>query len=260
MARLFGIAHRLMAVNLICFPLMLPVISWFYLLVNSYVHASLNLGMVDVLPGVGYFAGLLLRLPIPVFYMLLFLSAIVSGPLILGIHAVTGRIVMGRHVWVSESFSEALWNARQGVVLGLCVVIGGHLALWNVFGGLWSTVVWIDVLLSASRLLSVLLFLLFGISFPFVCQVAVSMDQPLWVVVKNGVILARVHLARGIPLFAAWVAYGWVTIVLVPWLSLFALPLVSVAPWALVQAAVSRPVIERYLVGPRRRTRDDNAA
>ena len=248
-----GALRRLALVNLLCFLVLVPVLSWFYLLVNTYVHAGRGADMVDLLPGLGYFAGLLFRLPVAVFYCLLVLSAVLSGPCLLGLHAMAGRIVSRRHVWVSDFFFEARRNARQGVVLGVFCVVAGHLMLWNVFGGLTSDVSWIAVLLTVSRGVSVVLFLLFGISFPFVCQVAVSLEQPLWAVVKNGVILGRVRLGRGFLLLFGLGVYWWTTIVTFPVLSLFVLPLISIGLTALVQAAVSRSVVERYLVEPRRR-------
>ncbi|MCL2563528.1 MAG: hypothetical protein FWE08_05785 [Oscillospiraceae bacterium] len=253
--KFFRLAHRLVVINFVCFVAFLPVIAWFYLLLNSYLHAAVGIsgGMVDILPGLGYFAGVLLRLPIPAFYFLLAVSAVLFGPLLLGLHAVAGRMVLGQHVWLSEFFAEARRNLRQGAALGLILVVAGQLMLWNVFGGLTSDGAWIGFLIVVSRWVSVGLFLMAGISLPFVCQVAVTMEQPLWIVVKNGVILARVRLLRGGFVLLTIAGYWWVTTVTVPWLSLVALPLVSIAIPALVQAWVCRPVVEKYLVEPRRR-------
>jgi len=258
-ARFTGIAPRLAVVNFVCFLAFLPVFSWFYLLVNTYIHASFDTGVVDLLPGIGYFAGLLLRLPPLVFYALLILSALLLGPLLLGLHAVTGGIVTGRHVWVSDFFSEALRNARQGVILGLFCVVAGQLTLWNIFGGLHSDTAWLAFLLSVSRWISVLLFLLFWLTVPFVCQIAVSLEQPLWAVVKNGMILSRVYLGRGLLALLGIGLTWWVTTVSFPGLSLLSLPLLSIGFTAFVQTAVSRPIVDRYLLEPARRWQNDNS-
>jgi len=95
--------------------------------------------------------------------------------------------------------------------------------------------------------------LLYGLSAPFVCQVAVSVVPALLAEVKNGTILGRAYFGRALPLFAGLAAYWWVTTVTTPWLSLFGLPLVSFAITVFAQAAVSRPVVERYVVAPLRR-------
>jgi len=260
LAKLIRIAHRLLAVNLICAIALLPVISWFYLILNTYVHAGLPTGMVDVLPGVGYFAGLLLRLPPPVFYFLLTLSAIVSGPLLLGLHTVTGGIVQGRHMWVSDCFAGARQNARQGIALGLFCVVTGHLLLWNIFGGLSADIPWISFLFMASRWASILFFLLMGLALPFICQIAVSVEQPLWTVVKNALILSRVHAIRGFALLLLLGAYWWTTTITFPHLSLFSLPLFSITLTVLAQTALSQPIVLRHVVEPLRRMQGDTRA
>ena len=248
--RYIGVARRLIMLNLFCFPIFLPIISWFYLVINAYVGFPVGAG--DVLPGIGYVAGLLLRLPSPAFYCLLALSAVLFGPCLLGLHAIVGGMITGRHVWVSEFFMEVRRNMRQGVVLGLSLAALGHLTLWNVFGGLTSDVSWLAFLIVVSRWASVGVFVLFGLALPFVCQIAVSVKQPLWVVGKNGVILARVHLGRGLLVLLGILVYWWVTSITFPVLSLPGLPLLSLALTAFVQAAMSRPMVEKYLLEPMR--------
>ena len=220
---------------------------------NSYIHIAFAVNAVDMLPGIGYFAGLLLRLPAPAFYPLLALSALVFGPLLLGLHAVVGGIRSGRHVWVSDCFLEARRNAKQGVALGLFLVTAGHLMLWNMFGGLTSDVPWIAFLLVVSRWVSVGFFLLLGLALPFVCQIIISVEQPLWAAVKNGLILARVHVGRGLLLLLGIGVYWWLTTITIPAVSLFSLPLLSIALTAFAQASASLPPVEKYLLEPIRR-------
>jgi len=248
-AKFIRILHRLLVVNLVCFLALLPTLSWFYLLI---MHA---VGSVGILPGLGFFAGLLFRLPTVLFYVLLVLSAVVSGPFLLGVHAVAGRIVMGRHVWVSDFFTETRRNVRQGVALGLFCVVVGHLGVWNLLGELIYQVPWV---LLVSRVGSIILLLAFGLALPYVCQVAVSMEQPLWTVVKNGMILARLRPVRSLLLFVGVLLYWSVSLITVPVLALVGLPLFSVGLMVWAQAAVCRPVVERYLVEPVRRAQNDN--
>ena len=217
--------------------------------------------MVDVLPGVHYFAGILLRLPAPAFYILCALSAVAFGPLLLGLHAVVGKICSGRHVWVSDCFVEARRNAKQGVALGLFLVITGHLTLWNVFGGLTSSdIPLIALLFVVSRWMSVGFFLFLGLSLPFVCQIITSVEQPIWTAAKNGMILARVYMGRGLLLLLVLGVYWWVTTITIPAISLLSLPLASISLTAFAQSVVSLPLVEKYVLEPIRRQKKTDAS
>ena len=250
LTRVSWILHRLVVSNLVCFIVALPVIAWFYLVINSYVHAGQTGGMVDMLPGLAYFAGLLLRLPPAVFYLLFALSAVLIGPFLLGLHYMTGAMVEGRHVWISDLFDRAWQNVRQGVFLGVLSVVVIHLLLWNIFGGLSSVRPWLMMGLMVSRWGSLMLLILLLLTLPFAAQIIVSMEQPIRTVLKNAVILARVYLGRGLLALLGIAVYWWVTVITMPVVSLLTLPLLSIGLTALVQARVCRPVVERRLVEP----------
>ena len=141
------VGHRLVLVNLICFLVFLPVMTWFYLILNTYLHVGIEGGMGDVLPGLGYYAGLLLRLPPVLFYALLGGSAVLFGPFLFGLHAVMGALAQGEHVWVSDLFQQARSNAKQGDLAGFFCVIAAHLLLWNIFGGIYSYVPGISMMI-----------------------------------------------------------------------------------------------------------------
>ena len=253
LAGIRGGIHRLFLINLFCFLLSLPVITWFYLLLNSYVNATLQEGIVDILPGIGYFAGILLQLPAFLFYGLFILSALLIGPLTLGLHAVAGEVVRGHEIHFSDCLKQAWQNAFQGILLGLFSVVFIHLTLWNAFGGMWSADPLMSIVLTASRWVSLLLLLLFFLALPFVCQIAVSIQLPLQAVLKNALILARVYLGRGLLMLFGILAYWWLTVLAIPFASLVGLPLLSLALTALIQAVVSVPLVEKHILEPARK-------
>jgi len=256
MRRVAWVGHRLALVNLICFLIFLPLMTWFYLVLNTYLHAGLQGGMVDVLPGLSYYAGLLLRLPPVFFYVLFGGSAVLFGPFLFGLHAVTGAMVQGEHVWVSDLFLQARSNMKQGVFVGLFCVIVTHLLLWNIFGGIYSYVPWISVMIYVSRWISVglLAFLLMGL--PYFCQIGVSISQPIWALVKNAAILTRAHLGRGLFLLFGVVLFWWGLLSVFPVLGLLSLPLFAIGFTALMQSVAYRPLIERYVLQPARERLD----
>ena len=253
LSRTFWVLHRLAAVNIICFLVFLPVFSWFYLVLNLHLHAGASVGMGSILPGLGYFAGLLLRLPPVIFYTLFAASAVLFGPFLLGLHYVTSAIFAGRHVWFSDLFTQARQNARQGILLGFFCILGTHLLLWNIFAGLTSPISWLALGLAASRWVSIGLLALLLLTLPYFCQIAVAIDLPFWAVLKNARILARVYLGRSLLLLFGVTVLLWIALSLFPAFGLLGLPLLLIGLVALAQAAVCFPAVERHVIEPARR-------
>ena len=255
--RLVWISHRLILVSLICFLVFLPVMVWFYLVLNTYInHADFWVGTIDIFPGLGFYAGLLLQLPPLLFYVLFALSAVFFGPFLMGLHYVAGTMVQGEHVWISDLFYHARANAKQGVVMGLSCVALVHLLLWNIFGGMYTHVSGLSAMLLLSRWLSlgILLFLLMAL--PYFCQLATSISQPFGVLIKNAGILTRVRLLWGLLLLFGLALLWWSMLSLLPLLGLFGLPLFSIGLTVLTQTVVCRPLIRRYVLQPARERLD----
>ena len=242
--------HRLITINLLFFLLALPVISWFYLIVNTYINTGLEQDMVDILPGPGFFASFLLQLPPPVFYILLALSALLIGPLALGLHAVAGGLLFERDVLLSRFFRHAWQNAGRGVLLGIFSVVFIHLSLWNIFGGISAGVEPIALMLTISRWASLLLLLLFFLALPFICQITVLIKLPFWAVVKNAVILSRVYVGRSLFALIGILAYWWFTSAVMPLVSLIGLPFLSFSLTVLIQALICFPLVDKHILKP----------
>ena len=256
MRRVVWVFHRLALVNLICFFVFLPVMTWFYLVLNTYInHADLR-GMIDILPGLAFYAGLLLQLPPVFFYALLLLSAVLFGPFLMGLHYVAGTMIQGEQVWISDLLHHAHLNAKQGVLMGIFCVILTHLLLWNIFGGMYSYVTWISVVFLISRWVSVGILFFLLMVLPYFCQIAPSISQPIRVITKNAGILARVHLWRGLLLLFGLFVFWWGLLSLFPLIGLLGLPLLSIGLTVLAQTAVCRPLVERYVLEPARERLD----
>ena len=247
LARASWVARRVAAVNLVAFPVLLPVLTWFYFMINSYFYALDGEG-IEMLPGLSLFGGLLLQLPPAIFYVLFGVTAIMSGPVVLGLHYVLGGITAGRHMWVSDMFRGVRDNFRQGMVLGVSTVAVVHILLWNIFGGVISDGAWLTVWLTVSRWASVVLLAALLMTLPFVCQIAATVKQPLRAVIKNGVILARVYMGHGLLVLLGTALYWTGTIILVPGINLVMLPLCSIGLTVLWQAMVCRPVVLKRLI------------
>ena len=243
---------RLLVINFILFFVSLPVISWFYLVINTYANAGLDQDMIDILPGIGYFASVLLQLPPVVFYGLFLLSVLCVGSFILGFHAVGAVLLQGRTVTFSDFFRQARQNAFPGVLLGLFGVVLVHVSLWNIFGGMGIAEGWVSGVFLASRWVSLLILILFFLSTPFLCQITVTCELSVWAAVKNSMILARVYLGRCLLILLAILIYWWVTSVMFPLVGLFALPFFSLALTVMGQVVICFPLVEKHVWRPDR--------
>jgi len=181
---------------------------------------------------------------------------VLFGPFLMGLHYVTGTMVQGEQVWISDLFYHVRQNARQGAAMGLFCVVLVHLLLWNIFGGIYSYVTWISTIFLVSRWVSlgILVFLLMAL--PYFCQIATSISQPIWTLVKNAGILARVYLGRGSLLLFVLALFWWSLLSLFPLFGLLGLPLFSIGLTVLAQTVVCRSAVERYVLQPAREKLD----
>ena len=239
---------RLIGVNLLCFVVCLPLLSWFYLVFNTYINAGLGGEMVDFLPGIGYFAGLLLRLPPVLFYGLFLLSAALAGPFLLGLHFMAGRLIQKDEIVFSDFLTQTKKHLLRGFFLGLFSTVLIHFLLWNMFFGMTGANPWISFALIASRWVSIGVLALLFLILPFVCQMLAFTQLSLWAALKNAMILARVYLGRGLFALFCILLYWWLTIMAFPMAALLALPLLSFSLTALLQTAVCWPLIEKHVL------------
>ena len=247
--RLMRNIHRYIFCNLICFVIGLPILAWIYFLINSYVPGH-------TLPGVSIFALPLLQLPPPIFYGLLALSAMCIAPAYLGFHYIAGAGIMNKDVNMSEFFKKTVQNIKQSVIIGVFGLIFIQLFLWNIFGGLSSDLMWRNIALIAAQWASILFGLFFGMALPYMLQLMPLIAQPIWTIGKNAMILARVYWWRNLLLLVGTLAYWWLVTTTLPNAGLIVLPLFGTVPPVVAGAVICRPLVEKHILDPARRSSD----
>ena len=242
--RFFWTMRRLILVNLICFPIFLPVLLWFYFTLTSYVQTIFFPGQYFMLlPGISYFSALFLLLPQTVFYILFILSLILSGPFVLALFHFAVKIHSEEHVWVSDLFSIAWKKKVRGTLLSVCTAVFVHLCLWTLFLSFTAA----SVYLLLARMISVIFLLLLFFQFPYLCMQLLSEDLSVKESLKNARILARLFLPRGLLLLILIVGFVWVAFYQLPLVGLFALPGITMSLGVYVQAMICHPVLEKHV-------------
>lgn len=118
---IFSNASKLISLNLIYFAFLIPVLC-----VSIYTVCILFNISPEFIQSV-YFMHLAVwimeSIPLPVILILFLFSAIIYGPLTAGFTYCIRNIAVSRHCWVSDMFSKAKSNFKQGLVFGLVDLI-----------------------------------------------------------------------------------------------------------------------------------------
>lgn len=240
--RLFWVTRRLVFANFICFLIALPVFTWFYLTINTYAQLIFFPGQyASLLPGLSYFASLLLQLPPLLFYPIFIVSVILLGPYMLSLFHFVLKVYEGEHVWISELFSLNPLRFKRGILLSVCLVTLLHLSIFTFFLSFTGH----SLFLLFARFLSVAIILLCFLMFPYFALLLLSDDLSPRKSLKNAWILSRNFLPRGLILLAVFLVFIWFGLMQIPVLGFFVLPLCFIAVYTYLQIALIYPVLQR---------------
>ena len=118
---IFSNASKLISLNLIYFLFLIPLLC-----VSIYTICILFNISPEIIQSV-YFMHLAVwiteSVPLPVVLTLFVFSAIIYGPLTAGFTYCIRNIAASKHCWVSDMFSKAKTNFKQGLVFGLVDLI-----------------------------------------------------------------------------------------------------------------------------------------
>ena len=253
----FGKIFRLISVNVIYFITTLPLLS-FVCLESNLMLISLYMGeRTPVYSGALLFSTLFSTLPPWANYLFLALSAVLFGPLKMGVTYTYYSLSRARHAWLSELFTEAFRNARQGVFFGILDVF--------IIGNLLTFLAAASITLADNQnfALRIVLFFITGafVFYMFVRRYfylqAVTVELTVWQIIKNAFFLSVISLGRNF-LACIAVAVVWIAALSVDFrISAVLVPLLvnSFAGFTSVYMAV--PVLRKHLIEPSDQPRDD---
>lgn len=237
----FGkVSRQLVGVNLICFPLFLPIFTWLYISLHSYMQVLFFPGQyVTILPGLSYFTALLLRFPM-VFYLFFLVSLVLSGPFLLSLFHFVLRLYQGKHIWVSELFSGVAKHFKRGVLLGIVSFSVLHLSLWTFFLSFTGY----SIYLMAARIISLMLIVFLFLTFPYLALLLLSEDLSISQAFKNARILTRSFFPRSLLVLGITGGLTWLIVYRFPPLSLLLFPTCFLGICIFIQVSIIHPLLE----------------
>jgi uncharacterized membrane protein YesL len=198
---------RLVLINFIYFVLLLPIIFIIYLTFNELlgffellpeISADTESGVVGI-PGMLVIAILSGIYGSPVFLVLLLASAILYGPATCGFTYILRNYSREEHAWLSDFWSRAKSNFRQGLAIGLLEIAAFYVFVMNItLSGAGSPGGVMDWLLLVSRVLSVALFVIFLFMRHYLYLMVVTFDLKVSHIIKNAFFFAFIGLPKNV--------------------------------------------------------------
>ena len=241
---------RFISLNLIYFLICLPILMYVYVAVSGYLATVMGDAYVDLLPGVGFLAAIVLNVPKFLYLPLVVLSALLYGPMRMGFTYVYRNFTREEHAWVSDVWSKALENWKQGLALGILDLLISLVLINNIFGGITAEAGAVNVILLISRYLSIVLLLLFLFIRHYSYLIAVSVELPLRAVLKNSALFIVMGLGRNLISTLVCLLIWIISLLTVPLLTVIALPLLTYSLCGFATVYTCYPTVKKYLIVP----------
>ena len=118
---IFSKASKLITLNLVYFSFLIPLIcSAIYAMCLLF---DISAAVVQSIYFVHLAVWIMETIPLPVMFVLLVLSVVAYGPLTAGFTYCIRNIVTGKPFWMSDMFSQAKVNLKQGLIFGFVDLI-----------------------------------------------------------------------------------------------------------------------------------------
>ncbi len=246
---------QLVTQNLFFFLVMLPVIITVYMLTYTYLinvfpdfFTTVD-GELVVPPLASIFVSVASFLPTWLLQGLTAISLLCYGPFVMGLTYVMRNFTREEHAWMSDFFSRALSNWKQGLFFGILDILAVIIFYvnWNYSALVGSGANTVSLLLRGVTA-ALLLFYLAVRNYAY--QIAVTVDLRLRGVLKNSLIFAVLGFGRNLIALLACGVIIFVSLFLTTFLDLVMLPFLMFALLRFTAVYATYPVVDKYIVQP----------
>ncbi len=242
---IFSNASKLISLNLIYFLCLIPLLC-----VSIYLICILFNVSPEIVQSV-YFMHLAVwiteSIPFPVILILFVLSAIIYGPLTAGLTYCIRNIATSKPFWISDMFSRAKSNFKQGIILGFTdlIVISSCLLYLSsntsVLGG--SGLITFRI----AQVLSIAVTLIYVWIRFYAYTIVVTFDMKIKDIFKNTLIFCVLGFFRNIAaiIVSAFIIY---TFILTPRVDIVLIAALLFSLCRFTAVFSTYPVIEKYML------------
>ncbi len=245
---------RFITMNLEYFLVTLPMLLYVFYTLNGYFAARLQeIGEgVMLLPGVGFIASVFSFVPPFLNLPLLILSVLAYGPVTMGFTYILRNFAREEHAWMSDFWSRAWSNVKQGLFFGIMDIVVLMLCIGGMFGGFAEAGKNISYALSVIRSVVcgiALVIWLFMRHYTYLMAVTVNLS--VFHILKNAWLFVVIGFGRNLLSSLVTLACIAVTFLLrIPLLTIIFLPLFFYSFTWFCTVFACYPVIKKYIIVP----------
>lgn len=245
---------RFITMNLEYFLVTLPMLLYVFYTLNGYFAARLQeIGEgVMLLPGVGFIASVFSFVPPFLNLPLLILSVLAYGPVTMGFTYILRNFAREEHAWMSDFWSRAWSNVKQGLFFGIMDIVVLMLCVGGMFGGFAEAGKNISYALSVIRSVVcgiALVIWLFMRHYTYLMAVTVNLS--VFHILKNAWLFVVIGFGRNLLSSLVTLACIAVTFLLrIPLLTIIFLPLFFYSFTWFCTVFACYPVIKKYIIVP----------
>ena len=238
---------KLVLLNLICFLCALPLLCGIVMMICASFDLTKYIESIYFMEFLFKLAAKVMSFSMPVALILFFASLLAYGPLMAGLTFCVRNLATGRHIWISDLFSKAKSNLKQGIALGIIdIVVAFSMFLYftaNISAMQGGAVMMYKVL----RIVSVIVTLLYIAIRFYTYSMAVTFELPIRDLFKNAFIFLVLGFFKNI---IAFVACGFILI------SFVSTPKIDIVLIATIVLSLARftavfttyPIIDKYML------------
>lgn len=242
---------KFITINLLYFFITLPMLVYVFYLVNGIFADRLAGTDTIMLAGVGFLASLFSFVPTALYTPLLVISVLLYGPFTMGMTYMFRNYAREEHAWLSDFFSRAWSNARQGIIFGLLDILLAWLFINGIFGNIAA------VGKNAGYAMSVVLSVVCAIALViwiimrhYTYLMAVTVNLSVVRILKNAWLFAVLGFGRNLLSLLVEIAMLVVSVLLAPLMSVILLPLFSYSFTWFATVFTCYPIVKKYIIVP----------
>ena len=239
---------KYLSINIIYFLITLPILFYFYLTVSGFLANVLGEAYEELFLGIGFYATVMSYIPTKLYTPLLLISIVIYGPLKMGVTYVYRNFAREEHAWLSDIFSKAMENFKQGLFFGILDFLVVMLLLNNIIG-LGGTDASAGIY-AVLRYASVVLLVIYMFMRHYFYMMAVTVNLGVFAIMKNSLLFVVMGFGRNILAMLACLVIWGVTLFVVPLVTVVGLPVFTYAMSGFATVFVCYPTVKKYIILP----------
>jgi uncharacterized membrane protein YesL len=191
---------------------------------------------------------------------ILIIAIIIYGPLKMGQTYIFRNFAREEHAWLSDVFSRAWSNVKQGLFFGILDVVVISLLIMGSFGNVLNTTATISVVSLIMRILAAVVLVFYLYMHKYFYLIAVTMELSVFQIIKNAMLFVFIAFGRNVLAGLVNLVMFIVCIMTLPMITVITLPLFYYSFNGFANCFICYPPIKKFLILPAMQLQKEAAA